>query len=250
MKWNIIENELYRDFGYSPQNFNYRVEHVFHSISNVVKHGRKVLIITYFYGEGKPEVDGILGSIALILVFKNMGLKSTIISTREVISSIASAVKALDLNILKNSGLSLHVIPKDYDKVVRMSFNVLVKNKPDIVFSIGRNSRLKPLNIIVNLIVKTDIPHYAISKLGYETYSMETLQYPIVNLALYALGNALAAKFTGKPLYNSIIEKRLYEKLVPKTLQPYYVYISGSGKMEVDIDFILSKIERINNLVV
>lgn len=250
MKWDIIENELYRDFGYSPQSFNYRVEHVFHSISNVVKHGRKVLIITYFYGDGKPEIDGILGSITLVLVFKNIGLKSTIISTREVISSIASAIKALDSNILKNNNLSLHVIPKDYGKIVCMSFNVLVKNKPDIVFFIGRNSRLKSLNIIVDLMVKANVLHYTISKLGYETYSAKTLQYPIVNLALYALGNALATKFTGKPLYNSALEKRLYEKLVPKTLQPYYTYISGFGKVRVDIDFILSKIERINNLMV
>lgn len=250
MRWNIIENELYRDFGYFPQNFNYRVEHVFRGISNIVKHGRNVLMITYFYGEEKPEVDCILGSIALILIFKNIGLKSTIISTREVIKSIASAIKILDLNILKNNNLFLHAVPKDYNKVVRMSFNILVKNKPDIVFSIGRNSRLKSLNIMVNLIAKTGVPYYAISKLGYEAYSVETLQYPIVNLALYALGNALAAKFTGKTLYNSTIEKRLYEKLVPKTLQPYYVYISGSGKKEVDIDFVLSKIERINNLAV
>ncbi|RLG73809.1 MAG: hypothetical protein DRO23_08130 [Thermoprotei archaeon] len=250
MNWENIEKELYMDFGYKPESFNYRLEHAFHDIIKYLSSSKgKLLIITYPYGKKTPEVDGVLGSAALTLAFRILNLRSVIISTPKTLRYIITIMKHINLAAVKEGYLVPYSVRNDYIKNIRTSFNILVKEKPLMAFIIGRQSKLKPLETIVNLLLKTRIPYFTICKLGYCEGSLKVLRYPVINLALYTLGNVLSMRSSGKIAYNELLEKELYRKLVPNILQPYFVYKHGVGKVRLSIEMIVSKINKINYLI-
>ncbi|HDJ95041.1 MAG TPA: hypothetical protein ENG46_01720 [Acidilobales archaeon] len=250
MNWENIEKELYVDFGYNAENFDYRLEHAFYDIVKYLNMSKgKMLMITYPYGKEIPEIDGILGSAVLALVFRILNLKTAIISTPKTLRHIITIMKHMNLAAIKEGYIVPYSVRDDYVKNIRTSFNILVKEKPLMAFIIGRQSKLKSLEIIVNLLLKTGIPHFTICKLGYCEKGPKVLRYPIINLALYTLGNTLSMKFAGKIVYNGVFEKKLYERLVPNVLRPYFVYKHGVGRVRLSIERVVSKINKINYLI-